>query len=100
MRRRSMERARQTLEKVVAAAVEAGRVKAPAKIGARPQRALSQHHGHRYYSWEVEGRGQFRFYEDSDKLQAEMRHEGKYILKTDDQTSEPQALACADARAG
>lgn len=84
MRTRSMERARQALEKV-ATAVEAGRLKAPAKIGARAQRALSQHHGYRYYSWEVEGRGQFRFFEDPDKLEAEMRHEGKYILKTDDQ---------------
>lgn len=83
MRQRSMERARQTLEKV-AAAVEAGRLKAPAKIGARAQRALSRHHGYRYYSWEVEGPGQFRFFEDPDKLEAEVRHEGKYILKTDD----------------
>jgi transposase len=83
MRQRSMERAREALEKV-STAVEAGRVKDPAKIGARAQRALSQHHGHRYYSWEVEGRGQFRFFEDPDKLDAEMRHEGKYILKTDD----------------
>jgi transposase len=91
MRTRSMERARQALEKV-AAAVEAGRLKAPAKIGARAQRALSQHHGYRYYSWEVEGRGQFRFFEDPDKLEAEMRHEGKYILKTDD-----AELAAVDA---
>ena len=83
LRERSMERARQVLEKV-AAAVEAGRLKDPAKIGSRAQRALSQHHGHRYYSWEASGRGQFRFFEDPDKLKAEMRHEGKYILKTDD----------------
>jgi len=83
MRQRSMERARQALEKV-SAAVEGGRLKDPAKIGARAQRALSQHHGYRYYSWEVEGRGQFRFFEDPDKLEAEMRHEGKYILKSDD----------------
>jgi len=82
MRKRSMERARQALEKV-AAAVEAGRLKDPAKIGARAQRALSSHHGYRYYSWEVEGPGRFRFFEDPDKLEAEMRHEGKYILKTD-----------------
>jgi transposase len=82
MRKRSMERVRQALEKV-AAAVEAGRLKDPAKIGARAQRALSSHHGYRYYSWEVEGPGQFRFFEDPDKLEAEMRHEGKYILKTD-----------------
>jgi transposase len=45
---------------------------------------LSQHHGHRYYSWDIGERGQFRFFEDPDKLDAEMRHEGKYILKTDD----------------
>ena len=83
MRRRSMERARQALEKV-AAAVEAGRLKDPSKIGARAQRAMSRHHGHRYYSWEAPERGQFRFFEDRDKLAAETRHEGKYILKTDD----------------
>jgi len=83
LRQRSMERARQALEKV-ATAVQGGRLKDQAKIGARAQRALSQHHGYRYYSWEVEGRGQFRFFEDPGKLQAEMRHEGKYILKTDD----------------
>ncbi|MFQ5352520.1 MAG: IS1634 family transposase [Candidatus Binatia bacterium] len=83
MRKRSMERARQALEKV-AGTVEAGRLKDPAKIGARAQRALSQHHGYRYYSWEVPKRGQFRFFEDPGKLEAEMRHEGKYILKTDD----------------
>jgi transposase len=91
MRQRSMERVRQALEKV-AAAVQAGRLKDQAKIGARAQRALSQHHGYRYYSWEVEGPGQFRFFEDPDKLQAEMRHEGKYILKTDD-----AELTAADA---
>jgi len=85
LRKRSMERVRSALEKV-AAAVEAGRLKAPAKIGARAGRALSQHHGCRYYSWEVPGAGQFRFFEDPDKLQAEMRHEGKYILKTDHAT--------------
>lgn len=83
MRQRSMQRARQALE-TVATAVEAGRLKDPAKIGARAQRALSSHHGYRYYSWEVEGPGQFRFFEDPDKLEGEMRHEGKYILKTDD----------------
>ncbi len=82
MRKRSMAQARQALEKV-AAAVQAGRLKDQAKIGARAQRALSQHHGYRYYSWDVGGRGQFRCFEDPDKLQAEMRHEGKYILKTD-----------------
>ena len=83
MRQRSMERGREALEKV-SAAVEAGRLKDPAKIGARAQRAMARHHGYRYYSWEAPGRGQFRFFEDPNKLDAEMRHEGKYILKTDD----------------
>jgi len=83
MRERSMERARHALEKV-AAAVEGGRLKDPAKIGARAARAVAQNHGHRYFSWEVAGRGQFRFFEDPAKLQAETRHEGKYLLKSDD----------------
>jgi transposase len=83
LRTRSMGRVREALEKV-ATAVKAGRLKDPAKIGARAARAVARHHGHRYYSWEVRGRGQFRFFEDPGKLQAETRHEGKYILKTDD----------------
>jgi transposase len=82
-RKRSMERAREALEKV-AAAVKARRLKDPAKIGARAARAVAQHHGHRYYAYEVPNRGQFRFHEDPEKMRAEMRHEGKYILKTDD----------------
>ena len=83
MRQRSMERARTALESV-AAAVQAGRLKDPAKIGARAARAVARNHGHRYFSWEVSGRGHFRFVEDPDKLAAETQHEGKYILKTDD----------------
>jgi len=83
MRQRSMERAREALEKV-SAAVEAGRLKDPAKIGARAARAIQKHHGNRYYSYEVPGLGQFHFDEDVDKMEAETLHEGKYILKTDD----------------
>ena len=82
-RKRSMEPAREALEKVNAA-VKTGRLKDPAKIGARAARAAAKHHGHRYYTYEVPGRGQFRFHEDPAKLRAEMLHEGKYILKTDD----------------
>jgi hypothetical protein len=33
----------------------------------------------------VPGSGQFRFWEDPEKMGAETVHEGKYILKTDDQ---------------
>ncbi len=83
LRQTSMARARQELEKV-AAAVKAGRLKDPAKIGARAGRALARHHGQRYYSWEVPRRGEFRFFEDAEKLESELRHEGKYILKSDD----------------
>jgi len=82
-RKRSMERAREALEKV-ADAVKAERLKDPAKIGARAARATAKHCSHRYYTYEVPGRGQFRFYEDPEKMRAEMLHEGKYILKTDD----------------
>ena len=84
LRERSMERAREALEQV-ATAVKTGRLKAPAKIGARAARATAKHHGFRYYSYEVPGSGQFRFWEDPEKMQAETLHEGKYILKTDDQ---------------
>jgi len=87
-RKRSMERAREALEKV-AAAVKAGRLKDTAKIGARAARAAAKHCSHRYYTYEVPGRGQFRFYEDPEKMRAEMLHEGKYILKTDDHTLGP-----------
>jgi transposase len=94
LRARSMERARQALEKVTAA-VQAGRLKDPAKIGARAARAMTRHHGHRYYSWEVPERGQFRFFEDSVKMQAETRHEGKYLLKTDDDDLGPAEAVAA-----
>jgi len=94
MRLRSMERAKGQLQKV-AKAVSSGRLKDPAKIGSRAGRALSRHHGYRYYSWQVTGPGQFNFYENQEKLAAEMLHEGKYILKTDDpEITATQAVAC------
>ena len=94
MRQRSMQRTKEQLQKV-AAAVRSGRLKDPAKIGARARGALSRNHGHRYYSWEVTGPGQFNFYEDQEKLAAEMLHEGKYILKSDDRhLTAIEAVAC------
>jgi transposase len=93
MRQRSMQPAKERLQKV-AAAVKAGRLKHPAKIGARANHAVSKNHGCRYYSWQVKGLGQFRFFEDAEKLSAEMLHEGKYILKTDDtQITAAEAVA-------
>jgi len=82
MRLRDMGKAKQELEKV-SQAVLAGRLKKPSKIGARAARALNRHHGYRYYAWEVPGPGQFRYFEDPVKLQAETGREGKYVLKTD-----------------
>lgn len=94
MRLRSMERAKEQLQKV-AKAVSSGRLKDPAKIGSWAARALSRHHGYRYYSWQVSGPGRFDFFEDAEKLDAEMLHEGKYILKTDDsEITAAQAVTC------
>jgi transposase len=94
LRQRSMERTKKQLQSI-AAAVKAGRLKDPAKIGARAGRALCSNHGHRYYSWKVAGPGRFDFYADQEKLAAEMLHEGKYILKTDDrELTAVEAVCC------
>jgi transposase len=82
LRQRSMQRSAAALTQV-AQAVQQGRLKEPGKIGAWAERALRCHQGYRYYSYDVSGRGQFRFHEDPAKLGAETLHEGKYILKTD-----------------
>lgn len=94
MRLRDMGRAKEELE-AVSKAVQEGRLKDSVKIGARAARALGRHHGHRYYSWESAGPGQFRYFEDPVKLAAETRREGKYILKTDRATiTAAEALDC------
>lgn len=81
-RERSMARTREQLESI-AKAVAAGRLKDPAKIGARAGRALSHDHGSRYFSYDVSGPGQFAFQQDPAKVEAERVREGRYILKTD-----------------
>lgn len=83
LRARSMQRVKERLEKL-AAAVSAGRIKDPAKIGARAARAIEQDHGKRYFSYEIAGPGEFAYDEDPDKLAAETRREGRYVLKTND----------------
>jgi hypothetical protein len=94
MRLRDMGRAREELE-AVSQAVQKGRLKDSVKIGARAARALGRHHGHRYYRWESAGPGQFRYFEDPVKLAAEIRREGKYLLKTDRATiTAAEALGC------
>ena len=94
MRQSSMQRAKEQLNKVKAS-VNAGRLKDPAKIGARANRAVSKNHGYRYFSWKVSGPGKFSFFQDKEKLDAEIAREGKYILKTDDPgMSAVEAVAC------
>ena len=94
MRESSMQRAKEQLKKVKAS-VKASRLKDPAKIGARANRAVSNHHGYRYFSWKVPGPGQFSFFQDKEKLDAEIAREGKYILKTDDpDITAVEAVAC------
>ena len=83
LRQRDMERTAADL-RAIAKAVASGRLKQREKIGARAARALSRHHGNRYYSWESPEDGTFRFYEDPAKLAAETVREGRYLLKSDD----------------
>ena len=83
LRQRDMERTAEDL-RAIEAAIAAGRLKQPEKIGARAARALSRHHGSRYYSWEITKNGTFRFYQDPAKLAAETLREGRYLLKSDD----------------
>jgi transposase len=79
MRTRSMEKTRQKLESV-RDRVARGGLTEPAKIGAAAQRALSAHHGHRYYTWQLRD-GVFEF-EPSANLEREKRMEGKYVIAT------------------
>ena len=84
LRRRSMERAEGRLRRL-RKQVEDGRLKDPAKIGVRAGRAMQGDHASRYYAYEVTEGGGFRYWEDAEKLERERRHEGRYILKTDDE---------------
>ena len=92
LRQRDMHRTAEAL-RAVETAVGAGRLKCPEKIGARAARALSAHHGTRYYSWAIEPGGGFRFWEDPAKMAAETIREGRYILKTDDPHLPPEEAA-------
>jgi len=61
--------------------VDAGTLSDAEKIGASAQRALSAHHGQRYYAWRLV-EGKFEFFEDEARLGAEKRLEGKYVIAT------------------
>jgi transposase len=80
MRQRSMDRARQELEKL-AARVGAGRIKDRDKIIKAAERILGRNHGRRYYSYAVDADGTFEFRECA-ALGHEERIEGKYVIAT------------------
>lgn len=72
-----------TLEKLAALKkrVDGGTLRDAERIGACAQRALSAHHGQRYYAWRLEN-GKFEFFEDTERLDAEKRLEGRYVIAT------------------
>jgi transposase len=83
LRRQDMRRTRDRLRKLVRA-VSTGKLRAPAKIGARAGACLSTHHGTRYFAWALTPEGRFRYWIDRAKLRAERRVEGTYILQTNE----------------
>jgi hypothetical protein len=89
LRRKSQERAEAHL-RAVAQAVAKGRLKNAAKIEARAAKALAKDNGHRYFSYRVDGDGQFRYWHDDGKMDAETIREGRYILTTDHPTLSPE----------
>lgn len=88
MREKSMERVRNSLERVQQR-VAKGQLKRPEKIGAAVERVLQRNHGHRYYSWELT-EGQLRFFEHPINLAREKKYEGKYLIQTDQANITPQ----------
>jgi transposase len=88
MRERSMEKTRLRLEKLQKRVAE-GKLKKPEAIGAAAVRALSRHHGDRYYAWQL-ANGAFTFKEHPVRLQRERQLEGKYVLITSEKELTPQ----------
>jgi transposase len=92
LRRRAMEQTRQRLEKLQQR-VATGKLKRPEAIGAAAARALSRHHGDRYYRWEL-SEGVFTFVEHPVRLRREEQLEGKYVLMTSEKNiTATQAVA-------
>jgi transposase len=88
MRERSMEKTRLRLERLQKRVTE-GKLKKPEAIGAAAVRALSRHHGDRYYAWQL-ANGAFTFKEHPVRLQRERQLEGKYVLITSEKDLTPQ----------
>jgi transposase len=80
-RGKSMQRTLEKLQKLKKRA-DGGALAGPEQIGAAAARAMAAHHGCRYYRWELKDDGTFHFEEDADRLGAEKRLEGKYVIAT------------------
>jgi transposase len=91
MRERSMAKTRLRLEKLQQR-VAAGKLKKPEAIGAAAARALSRHHGDRYYTWRLTN-GAFTFAEHPIRLAREKELEGKYVLQSSEKDLTPQGAA-------
>jgi transposase len=82
-REKAMTRVQAALESL-AQRVNAGKLKAPEKIGAAAARTLACNHGYRYYDWTLED-GRFSYFEHPTNLQQEKSLEGKYLIQTEEQ---------------
>jgi transposase len=92
LRGRSMEKTRLRLEKLQKRVAE-GKLKKPEAIGAAAARALSRHHGDRYYRWSL-NKGVFTFEEHPVRLPREKQLEGKYVLMSSEKdVTAQQAVA-------
>ena len=97
-RTKCMERTREKLEKLQQR-VASGRLREASEIGAAAQRALSAHHGQRYYDWRLK-EGKFEFFEDEPRLAAEKRLEGMYVIATSEQGLGPLEAVAAYKQLG
>jgi transposase len=87
-RQQAMERTRLRLESVQAR-VAKGKLQRPQDVGAAAERALRAHQGYRYYAWEIRA-GAFVFFENPERLEAEKRLEGKYVIATSEKDLDAQ----------
>ena len=87
-REQAMERTRVRLLSVPVR-VAKGKLVKPEAIGAAAERALREHKGYRYYAWEIRDKA-FVFYENRERLEAEKRLEGKYVLATSEKGIDAQ----------
>ncbi len=81
-RLKAMDRVRHQLE-ALERRMAAGKLKAPAEIGAAATRILQRSHGYRYYAWAYTA-GRFRFFEHPTHLAREQALEGKYLIQTEE----------------